>query len=202
MMSGCNLTKLTILAAKGAALALVIFNIWVTISQLRDCDLIGLDTNNRGSCDNLSLALVFLVGLYVNINILLAIGLICSTNSLVSVGLGVLYGKSLFVIASFPFWYHSFPWFMGYSKGFSAAWMFSLPTLNTQAQAVMAVADDVLGILALTGIYLLVLDLENKEKEETENTLPVWKKDRQTNKASAGGDAICHMKAICDAASL
>ena len=113
-MKGCDWTNLIRLALKSAALALIATKIWVTLAQLQDCNLIGLQEDPSSACYRPGPTLIFIVGLYVNIYILLAVGFVCSANSLVVVGFGFEYGKSLFVIASVPFWNDNFPWFMGY----------------------------------------------------------------------------------------
>ena len=92
----CEWTKLIRLALVSAALGLIIANIWVTTAQLRGgvCHLIGLPPSPQeeaagcGDDRKAGHLVVFLVGLYVNVNILMAVGFVCSVDCLVAVGLG------------------------------------------------------------------------------------------------------------------
>ena len=92
----CDWAKLIRLALVSAALSLIVAHIWVTTAQVRGgvCHLIGLPPppqDEAAACGDdrkASHLVVFLVGLYVNVNILTAVGFVCSSDSLVAVGLG------------------------------------------------------------------------------------------------------------------
>ena len=170
---------------KAVAWALILWPVFVTAKQAQGCDIIGLqdgdcESNRYGVAMGLSL-------MYILINLLLAIGFIIPFESLVVVGLGFEFCKNLLVIISYPIWPEYFPWFLGYSKAL-AAWMCSNPSIDPRALAMIAVGLNLVGLIILTGIFVLILYLEY----QATNTLPRWIDDIQEEEEenmAAGGDA-------------